>query len=62
MTYLNLIGYFVLVLSICGSVLTQSCVEQDCPSVVEESQSNLLPIPNDCTKFIMCDHGTKHIM
>lgn len=57
----HLIGYFVLVLSICGSVFTNSCVEQDCPSEVEGS-SNLLPIPNDCTKFIMCDHGTKYIM
>lgn len=61
----KLFGYLVIALSICGSVFSKSCVEQNCPIIesgLTENEQTLLPIPNDCTKFIMCQRGTKHIM
>lgn len=61
----KLFAYLVIAISICGSVLTKSCVEQNCPIIesgVTEFELMLLPIPNDCTKFIMCQRGAKHIM
>lgn len=61
----HLFGYLVIALCICGSVFTKTCEEQNCPIIergVTEFELTLLPIPNDCTKFIMCQRGTKHIM
>lgn len=63
----RLIGYLVFFIAIYATlVISQSCEEEeDCPYIPNgeiEWNLTLLPVPSDCSKFIICQRGFKHYM
>lgn len=64
----RLIGYFVIFIAISATIVaSQSCDEEgDCPYIpdgdIELWTLTLLPVPSDCSKFIICQRGVKHFM
>lgn len=51
----HIIKIFVLLIGIVLSGVNSNCVQQSCRSTDSINFSELLPIPTDCTKFIMCN-------
>lgn len=58
----HIIGIFVLLIGIVSSGVNSNCVQQNCSSTLSINFTELLPIPTDCTKFIMCNGIYKSVV
>lgn len=60
------IGLIVLLISLYASgavARNLKCAQPECPAIDHESSGEtiLLPHPEDCNKFIICDNGDKRV-